>query len=152
MKEMTMKDRMMEQIKEILEDSELNYDCNERCFGVPFDDFIVGIEPADNALEMKLFERETVEEEYRTEMLRLLNSANRMIKEGHWELEENERPCFRIYVRMPENGALETSRIAGILAKVFMAHKTLGTAIKRVMYGLSTAEEALEEVLQNMSE
>ena len=152
MKDMTMKDRLMEQIKKILEENELKYDCTEKYVAVPFGEFIVGIEPNDNSLEMKLFERETVEAEYRMEMLRLFNTINPAIKEGHWELEEDERPCFRICVCLSENSTLETPRIAGILGKVFMAHKTLETAIKRVMYGLSTAEEALEDVFQNMSE
>ena len=152
MEEMTMKDMLMEQIKEILEESELTYDCTEKYFAVPFGEFVVGIEPTDMSLEMKLFERETVEEEYRMDMLRLFNAINHVIKEGHWELEDDERPCFRIYDCLPENEALETRRIAEILSKEFMAHKTFGIAIKRVMYGLGTAEEALEEVLQNISE
>lgn len=147
-----MKDRMLEQIKEILEGNELEYDCNEKYFAVPFGEFVVGIEPTDKGLEMKLYEMETVEEEYRLEMLRLFNTVNIMTKEGHWELEEDDRPCFRICVCLPENSTLGTPRIAGILGKVFMAHKALENAIKRVMYGLNTAEEALQEVFQNMSE
>ena len=152
MKDMTMKDRMMEQIKEVLEEGELKYDCNERYFGVPFDDFIVGIEPSDDSLEMKLFETEVVEPEYKREMLKLLNMVNSVIKEGHWELEDEERPCFRIYVCLPENGTLENQRIADILAKEFVAHKKLGTAIKRVMYGLSTAEEAFEAAFNSIED
>lgn len=152
MNDMTMKDRLMEQLKEVLEEGEMVYDCTEKYISLPFRDFIVGIEPTDNSLEMKLYERETVDEEYQDEMLRLLNFMNPVIREGHWELEDGERPCFRIYVRLTEDEGLENERISSILAKELTAHRVLGTAIKRVMYGLSTAEEAFREAVEEIAE
>lgn len=136
---------VLELVKEVLEERGLEYENVGEHIGVAFGEFVIGLLMKDDSLELRLIEAEEVNEEYRPEMLNLLNRINLITKEGHWELDLDGLICYRILVCLPKEGELEKERIDDIIVKAMQSQAVFGDGIKEVGVGMCAAEDAFDE-------
>lgn len=128
--------RMLEQLKEIFEEREIKYQCDEEEYiRAPFESFMLVFRVTERSVALRLQMREEVPEEHKIRMLRFLNRINMCTKEGHWEIQGNGKVSFRIYVDLPETGYMEKLRMEHMLEKAMKEVTMFGCGVKMIMEG-----------------
>lgn len=147
-----MANKILEQIKDILEVKELKYYCDEEeRIGAGFTDFAFMFHATEDCLDFRLQMKLEVPKEYCLEVLQYLNRVNCITKEGHWEMDAEVELTGTIAFRMCEDLSVEYGvedyRIVSMIEKGIAAVSLFGEGMKKIASGESTATVAYLETM-----
>ena len=147
-----MANKLLEQIKDVLEAKELKYYCDEEeRIGAGFMNFAFMFHATEDYLDFRLQMKLDVPEEYRLEMLQYLNRVNCITKEGHWEMDAEVELTGAIAFRMSEDLSVECGvedyRIVSMIEKGIAAVSLFSEGMKKIASGESSATVAYLEMM-----
>lgn len=147
-----MENYVLEQIKEIFEEMGLQYHCDGKGrIGVGLSDYCLMFHAAQDGLEFRLQMNLEIPVEYRIEMLEFLNNINCIIKEGHWELEEDGEVAFRIYTDLSLKSEVEEGRVLQVMKKAMNAADAFREGMIKISLGADAPKELFEEAIERLS-
>jgi len=147
-----MKNRMMRDIEDIMKEFELIYQCDEQDGNIVagFEDSMLAYEVNEDLVECIVVYRERVPEETRGKVLEYINSANVVGKEGHFEMDGEGHPRFRLVRRALDGQPIEKEHLRGMMGLVINAERALMSGVYRVASGEAEPKEAIAAALFKM--
>ena len=138
---------IVEQIKVMLEEKGLEYeDDGEGIVTSGFKRYNFLYHVREDSLDFRVLIKKEVPEECMDEMLKLLNYANGITKDGHWELMGNH-VYYRIYTDRVYNKEVSDWRINDLLVKCSAAIDVFYTGIEMVCEGILSGKDAFQKLV-----
>lgn len=140
-----MENKIMNEIKEIMEENEWKYHCEEEegRLGAGFRDSILMFEVSEDNVECYSLFYEKVPAEHRADVLEYMNAVNVMVKEGHFEMDKEGHVKFRIR-RVMQRGQLPAKEdIESMMGRVIHTEYVMISGLFQVARGETEIKSAL---------
>ena len=138
---------LVEQIKAMLEEKGLEYeDDGEGIVASGFKRYNFLYHVREDSLDFRVLIKKEVPGECMDEMLKLLNYANGITKDGHWELVGNH-VYYHLYTDRVYNKEVSDWRINDVFDKCGVAIEVFYTGIEMVCEGILSGEDAFQKLV-----
>ena len=144
-----MMNHILNQVKSLFEERWIKYFCNvgDGVIGAAFEDTKILFEIDANLVEFCLIFDEEMRKDRKYEVQEYINYVNRILKEGHFEMDDEGTVQFRICTDISETQDISEKRLFVMMAKAAGAKENFQKNMVRVSNGSMEAKEAFAEVL-----
>lgn len=140
------KNKMMQDIKEIVEAYNWSYQCDEAIgrLDVYFDECFLMFDIDEEYVECCSVHLENVPEENRAKVLEYMNSANIIAREGHFEMDDEGCVQFKIRRMFMKGQPIDKEELFTMLARVIRGVRAIMPDLYRVARGELGPREAMD--------